>query len=94
MKSKFEEELKLSFAVVLDTIDGRRVLSFILNQSPAPIAVFVPQKADETAVNCGKLSVTEPIRDIIMEINPSIFKTMGIEWKIFEDNNSEKQEDI
>ena len=79
-EDKLHKKLLLDMRSLLKTSSGRAILYYFILHAPAPDAVYCPERPQDTAFNCGKMSVVQSIKNLVLEADKASYWQMVNEW--------------
>ena len=80
VEEKVQKKLLLDMRNLLKTSSGRAVLYYFILQGVPAEAIYCPERPQDTAFNCGKATVAQAIKSLVLAADKAAFLQMVNEW--------------
>lgn len=80
VEEKVHKKLLADMRSLLKTSAGRAVLYYFILHGVSPEAIYCSERPHDTAFNCGKATVAEAIKKLVVEANKAVYPQMVNEW--------------
>ncbi len=77
---KLHKKLLYDMRNLVKTSSGRAILYYFILHGVEPDAIYCPEKAQDTAFNCGRAYVAEAIKKLVNEADKAVYWQMVNEW--------------
>lgn len=80
VEEKVHKKLLADMRELLKSSAGRAVLYYFILHGVPSDAIYCSERPQDTAFNCGKATIAEAIKKLVVEANKSVYPQMVNEW--------------